>query len=75
MGLFSSSEEKIDAKGGINNNVIVEDHMKNSQSQHKEVSTLLYVIIGVIVLALLIKLIQMYNRRMKKRYSRSTEVL
>lgn len=75
MGLFSCSKEKIDAKGGINNNVIVEDQVKNSQSQHKEVSTLVYVIIAVIVFALFIKLIQMYNRRMKKRYSRSTEVL
>lgn len=73
MGLFSSSEEKIDAKGGINNNVIVEDQVKNSQ--HKEVSTLLYVIIAVIVFALFIKLIQMYNRQMKKRYSRNNEVL
>lgn len=72
MGWFSSSEE-IESHGEINNNVIVDDTVKNSQ--HKEISSILYIIAGVIVIVLIMKLFQIYNKQMKKKYSRSREVL
>lgn len=73
MGWFSSSEE-IESKGEINKNVIIDDKVKNKQ--HEEVINILYVLVAIIVIGFLVKIFQMYNKQLKKKYlSRSRDNL
>lgn len=62
MGLFDNSEEHIESKGAISNNL-------DSIKTHKEeISNLMYIVIGAVGLMLLLKVIQIYK---KKRYTRN----
>lgn len=79
MGLFSSSEEKIDEKmvdsnGHVNNNIIIQEaedtHLQAALSEKLLFCT--YILVLLEIVKLTICLYTTWKRHMKKKYNRNT---